>query len=86
VPSVYLDLAESYLYIRAKVVNADGTAIGAEENISTSNFFIHSLFQYIEVYINGVVVSSKNYCMYIAYLLAQLSFSKQYKEEQLLND
>jgi hypothetical protein len=82
---MYLDLAESYLYIRAKVVNADGTEIGAEEDISTANFFIHSLFQYIEVYINGVVVSSKNYYMFIAYLLAQLSFSKQYKEEQLLN-
>jgi hypothetical protein len=83
---VYLDLSESYLYVKAKVVKSDGvTNFGEEEDVSTANFFIHSLFQYIEVYINGVCVSSKNFYPYLAYIQAQLSFSKEYKKEQLLN-
>lgn len=41
----YLDLFDSFLYVRVKVVSEDGSNLDINDNISTANNFLHSLFQ-----------------------------------------
>lgn len=67
------------------MVNADGTDLGEGLDLSTTNFFIHSLFEILDVYINGKLISSKNYYHYNSYLLAHLSYSPEFKSSQLKN-
>jgi len=53
--------------------------------VSTSNLFLHTLFELVEVYIGSTLVSSKPYYNYCAYLLTHLSFSSDYKRDILRN-
>lgn len=66
-------------------MKSDGTDLPESLDLSTTNFFIHSLFEILEVYINGKLVSSKNYYSFQAYLLAHLSYSPEFKSSQLKN-
>lgn len=85
VPQVYIDLAESFLYINLKVTTADGKPLADLQDVSTTNLFLHALFDLVEIYMNGKLVSSKSFYPYTAYILSQLSFSEAYKEEVLKN-
>jgi hypothetical protein len=55
----------------------------AVDNVSTSNLFLHSLFENLEIYFQGKLVSSKNHYHYCSYLLSHLSYSKDYKTDLL---
>lgn len=85
VPNVYLDLSDSFLYVNLKVTTADGKALVALTDVSTTNLFLHALFDLVEIYMNGKLVSSKSNYPFVAYILSQLSFSAAYKEEVLKN-
>lgn len=55
------------------------------DDVSTSNLFLHSLFENLELYFQGKLVSCKNYYSYCAYLQTHLSFSTDYKKDLLLS-
>lgn len=49
----YLDLKNSLLYVKARIVKADGTALIAGEKVGPVNNFLHSLFNQIDLSLNG---------------------------------
>lgn len=82
---MYLDLAESFLYLNIRVLNSDGTNLATGVDLSCTNYLLHSLFDMVEVYMNGKLISSKPFYHYCAYLLNHLSHSETYKKEILKN-
>ncbi|XP_035712391.1 uncharacterized protein LOC118437473 [Folsomia candida] len=54
-------------------------------DLSCTNNLLHSLFDMVEVYMNGKLISSKPFYHYCAYLLNHLSYSEVYKKEILKN-
>ena len=80
----YIDLANSFLYVRASITTADGSALAADCEIAPECNFLHSLWSQCDMYLNGTLVtqSSNNY-PYRAYIENLLSFSKEAKDTQL---
>lgn len=84
----YLNLGESKLYIRAKVVDAAGVDIPYEANKATSayapiNNLLHSMFQNVTMHVNDVEVTPKTgFYPYRAYIETLLAKGKDYKKSQ----
>lgn len=55
--NTYRDLNNSFLEIRCKIVNADGTATAQDDPVSPANNFLHALFSTCEVSVCGVTIS-----------------------------
>lgn len=53
----YLDLRWSRLYLKAKITQADGTALMSKEKTGIINLPLQSLFSQIDLYMNGKCVS-----------------------------
>ena len=81
--SNYIDLANTFLYVRASVTKADGTALAADTEITPDNF-LHTLWSQCDLYLNDTLVtqSSNNYG-YLSYIETLLSFGKDAKDSQL---
>jgi len=78
----YLDLSDSFLYLVVKVMNEDGTNLDDNENVSTANLFMHSLFSQVDVYFNSQLVSSTQNYAYKAYLQTLLTYGYDYQRSQ----
>lgn len=52
----YLDLSDTLLYLKCKIVNADGTVLKKDADIALINNSMHSLFSDIALLLNGVKV------------------------------
>lgn len=61
----------------------DGKPLPDTEDVSFVNFLGQSLFSVFELYIQDTLVSSKNYYNICSYILAQLSYSEDYKKDIL---
>ncbi len=59
----YLDLANAYLRIRAKVVRGVGTDLAADTPVAPVNNWLYSIFGQVDVYLNDTLVTalSNNY-------------------------
>ena len=80
----YLDLANTYLRVKAKVTNADGTAVDAGHNVVPVNLLLHSMFSDVTVYVGGVQVSTCSGAYpYQAYLQTLLSYGQGPKHSHL---
>ena len=80
----YVDLANSFLHVTAKVTSGDGTDLAPGTAIGPVNLFLHSLFSQIDMYLNDkLITSSVNTYAYRAYLEALLSYGKGAKNTQL---
>ena len=53
----YLDLANTYLLIRAKVVRGASTDLAADTPVAPVNNWLHSLFSQVDVYLNDTLVT-----------------------------
>ena len=53
----YLDLANTYLLVRAKIVNGNGTDMVADTPLAPVNNWLHSLFSQVDVYMNDTLVT-----------------------------
>lgn len=68
-PTHYLDLSDSFLYVKFKIQKDDKTDLSASDDVSVANNFLHTIFSDCEVYSNNQLVSSSNNCYpYKAYL------------------
>ena len=82
--SYYVDLANTFLYVRVSVATADGTNLEAGVEISPECNFLHTMWSQIDVYLNGsLVTQSNNNYPYRAYIENLLSFSHDAKSSQL---
>ena len=71
----YLDLANTYLFIRAKVVRGVGTDLAADTPVAHVNNWLHSLFSQVDVYLNDTLVTpSSNTYPFRAYVDTLLSY------------
>ena len=54
----YVDLSQTQLYIKAKVVKADGTNLTDDSSVGPVNLFLQSLFSQIDVTLNERLISA----------------------------
>jgi hypothetical protein len=83
--SKYIDLRWSRLYAICKIVNADGTALAAQERkTGIINIPLQSIWYQIDTYMNGKLVSLNiNYYPWKAYLKLLLSSGQDVSDSQL---
>ena len=80
----YLDFANSYLHVRAKITKANGQNLEADSKTGPSNLFLHSLFSQVDISLNGTqVTSSTNTYPYRAMIETLLSYGQESKLTQL---
>ena len=82
--SNYIDLANTFQYVRASVMQADGTDLEQGIEIAPECNFLHTLWSQCDLYLNDTLVtqSSNNYS-YRSYMEMLLSFGKDAKDSQL---
>lgn len=56
----YLDLSQTQLYVKAKIVKEDGKPISAECKVGPVNLLLHSMFSQVDISLNERLVSSSN--------------------------
>ena len=80
----YLDLANTYLLIRAKVVRGVGTDLAADTPVAPVNNWLHSLFSHVDGYLNDTIATpSSNTYPFRAYVDTVLSYGDEAKNTQL---
>lgn len=76
----YIDYANSYLYVRAKITRANGTNLEETDTVGPVNNFLHSLFSQVDVSLNGTqITNSTNTYPYRAYIETLLSYGSSAK-------
>jgi hypothetical protein len=78
----YVDLGQTYLHLKARVVKKDGSAIDAAAAVGPVNNWMNSLFKEVNVDLNGTVISHFNYA-YKSDLELKTSFGQGAKSTQL---
>ena len=82
--SNYINLANTFLYVRASVSAADETDLEADVEIASKCNFLHTIWSQIDVYINrSLVTQSNNNYSYRAYIENLLCFGQDTKSSQL---
>ena len=80
----YLDLANTMLHVQAKVTRANGDDLDLADPVGPMNNWLHSLFNQVDVYLNGTLVTaSTNTYAYRAYIETLLSYGPDAKDTQL---
>ena len=80
----YIDLANTYLHVRAKVTQSNGNDLVDDDAVAPVNNFLHSLFLQVDIFLNGTqITSSTNTYPYRAIIESLLSYGKDAKETQL---
>lgn len=80
----YIDLSQTQLYVRVKIVKNDNTAIQEADNIGPTNLFLHSLFSQVDVALNDRIISnSNNTYPYRSYIETLLNHGYDSKTSQL---
>ena len=65
----YIDLAKTFLYVRAAVVNEDGSNLAEDANIAPITNFLHSLWSQVDLSLNNTLITqSNNTYAYRAYI------------------
>jgi hypothetical protein len=80
----YVDLANTQLYVRAKITHGNGDPINGTDHVGPVNLTLHSLFSEMDLKLNETLVSSTNNTYsYRAYLENLLSYGQDAKASQL---
>ncbi|GFX16452.1 uncharacterized protein F54H12.2 [Trichonephila clavipes] len=56
----YLDLSQTQLYVRAKILKKDGKLITEENKVDPVNLFLHSLFSQVDISLKERIISSSS--------------------------
>ena len=56
--SQFLDLKSSKLYLKLKITKEDGTPLAPGDKVAPVNYFLHTIWSQIDVYLNQTLVSS----------------------------
>ncbi|XP_035233536.1 uncharacterized protein F54H12.2-like [Stegodyphus dumicola] len=80
----YMDLSQTLLYVKAKIIKTDGKPTVADSKIGPVNLFLHSLFSQVDVTLNDrLISSSSNTYPYRAYIETLLNHGFDSKTSQL---
>ena len=81
---LYLDLANSFIELKAKIVDAENKDTTADTKAVPCNNVLHSLFAGIEVELNGKTISDANALYpYRAYFETLFNFNKEAQDNML---
>jgi hypothetical protein len=83
--SRYLDLFNSFLYIKAQIVQHDGSKLPAGEKVAPSNLFLHSLFRNCKLNVGGADYGTDSYA-YEAWIQNLLSDGTERKDGELTSE
>ena len=81
----YINLKKTYLYVKARIVKGDGTAVPLAKFVSAVNLPLHTMFNQVDVFLQQQLVSStgsQSYA-YKAYLETMLEYGSDAKRSQL---
>lgn len=79
----YIDLCETKLYIRARILDGKGAAITNAAIVAPVNNALHTIFQQCSVFLNEVnITPSSNQYAYRAYIETLLAYNKDFKKSQ----
>lgn len=80
----YLDFDHTYLNLKAKITKPDGTDIDDGANVAPVNYWMHTLFSQVDVFLNDTLVTpSENTYPYRAYIEATLNYGREAKKSHL---
>ena len=80
----YIDLANTQLFVRVEIVQANNTAIDNTHQVGPINMLLHSLFSEVDLKLNDTLISSTNNTYpYRAYIETLLSYGPAAKGSQL---
>lgn len=80
----YLDLSNTYLHVKAKVLRFNGNAPAADDVVAPVNYWLHSLFSQVDVLLNDTLVTpSENTYPYRAYIESTLNYGQEAKNTHL---
>ena len=80
----YLDAANTQIYVKARLIQANGAGLANDATVRPVNLFLHSLFSDVEVSLNETpVTSSNNTYAYRSYIKTLLSYGTTAKRSQL---
>ena len=85
--SEYLDLSNTYLYVRAKITESDGSTLPDDAPVGPVNNWLHSHFSQVDVSLNNTLVTpSENTYPYRAYIENTLNYGSDAKKTQLASE
>lgn len=80
----YISLKDSYMHVRAKIVNADGSDIANDAEVAPCNNLLQSIFKQVDVSLNNQTVTSSTNTYHLrAYIENLLSYGTEAKSSQL---
>ena len=80
----YLDLANSYLRVKVKVVQPNGDNLAADAKVCPVNLTLHSMWSDLTLFVGGVEVSNCSGAYpYLAYLQTLLTYGRDAKQSHL---
>ena len=80
----YTDLSQTYLYLKFRVLQPNGTNLEGGKKVSVTNNFFHSMFSSIDLYLNNkLVTSNTDTYPYRAYIENLFSYGEDIKLNQL---
>ena len=83
----YLDLANTYLHVKARVTDDKGLPIKETAIVAPVNNFFHSLFSQVDISLNNTLVTpSENTYPFKAYLENTLNYDRGAKKSQLSSE
>lgn len=83
----YTNLSKSFLYLRVKIVDKDGSDIADNSKTAPVNLLFSSLFRNLEIYLNNVLINSiDNNYGYSSYIHRMLTSTKVDKETKLQSE
>ena len=83
----FLDLKDSFLLVRASIKRNDGTNLQATDIVAPENLFLHTMFQNVNVKLNGVTVCDTNFTYpYHSWILKQFTTGAGIKESYLTSE
>ena len=83
----YLDLANTYLHVKARITDQKGENIPTAAVIAPVNNFFHSLFSQVDISLNDTLVTpSENTYPFRAYLENTLNYDRGAKKSQLSSE
>lgn len=81
--SHYIDLSDHFLYVKFKVIAENGNDLADDDEISTANLTLHSMFSQVDVFLSNQLITEGNSSYgYKAIIESLLSFGPDYNDSQ----
>ena len=81
--SQYVNLKKTFLHLKVKLVNGDGSNIEGEKKVAPVNLVLHSLFSQVDVQLQQQLVSTGQNYGYKSYMETLLEYGQEAKKTQL---